>query len=89
MIMKTAMPTADFFPSKCPEQFWEPLKLPIKCVQRALFLGVEWLRHDTNHLPPSSALAKMSAAKRFTALICFHSVHTTFPFLPLLLCECK
>lgn len=75
MTMKTAKPTADYFPSKCPEQFWGLPKLPIQCVQRALFPGVKWLRHDSNHLPPSSALAKMSAAKHFTALICFHRMH--------------
>jgi len=83
MIMKTAMPTADCSPSKCPEQFWGSPKLPIQCVQRALFLRVKWLRHDTNCLPPSSALAKMSATKHFTALICFHSVHRDIsPFMP-------
>lgn len=38
-------------PSKCPEQIWGPPKLPIHCLQRALLLGVKWLRHDTNHLP--------------------------------------
>lgn len=72
MIMKTAMPTEYLSPSKCPEQFWGPPKLlPIQCAQRTLFLGVKWLRHDTNNSPPSTALAKMSAAKLFTAFICF------------------
>ena len=75
MIMKTDKPTKDFSPSKCPEQFWGLPKLPIQCVQRALFLSVKWLWHDSNHLPPSSALAKMSAAKHFNALICFHNMH--------------
>lgn len=83
MIMKTAMPSADFSPSTCPEEFWGPPKFPIQFVQRALFLRVKWLRHDTNHLPPSSAFATMSAATHFTALLCFHSVHRDIsPFTP-------
>jgi len=47
---------------------------PIQCVPGALFLGEEWLGHEADNSPPSSAEVKSEWNYTSTPPICLHGI---------------